>query len=94
MAAGLGALTCFESSPGVFRSFCGRCGSQLLYESDAEPATIYFPTACLASAPDVLPARHVSIEEKVDWLDVADALPKVVGKGEPGSATTPGDGGA
>ncbi len=87
VAAGRDGLTRFESSPGVYRSFCGRCGSQLLYEGNAEPETIYVPTACLTSAPDLLPTRHVSIEEKIDWLDVADALPKVRGKGE-GRATT------
>jgi hypothetical protein len=41
----------YESSPGVFRTFCGRCGSSLTYEYrdgerlDLSTATLYEPEA-------------------------------------------------
>src|SRR5262245_7186057 len=37
----------FESSPGVIRTFCGRCGTSLTYQRTAETDTIDVTTATL-----------------------------------------------
>src|SRR5215470_12750509 len=70
----------YESSPGVFRSFCSVCGSPLLYESQSEGEIIYIPTACFESSIGEEPVRHVSVEEKVPWLFIGDGLPQYHGK--------------
>lgn len=72
----------YQSSPNVSRSFCGNCGSPLFYKSTDEGQILYVPTSTLSNAPDVLPTRHVSYEEKVVWLDVDNHLPKYFGKSE------------
>jgi len=66
----------YESSPGIFRSFCFNCGTPLFYKAVEEPETMYVPTAALTTLPDYSPTRHVSFEEKVPWLDIKDTLPK------------------
>ena len=38
-----GAPTLYESSPGVRRGFCARCGSTLTYETDALPGEVHAP---------------------------------------------------
>ena len=70
----------FRSSQKVQRAFCGRCGSPLLYRGDGEDRT-YIAAGALEDLPDRLPTEHVSFEEKVAWLEVADRLPKFRAKG-------------
>ncbi len=89
VVSGEGLITRFESSRGTFRSFCSRCGTSLFSyyneQSDAFGAsagTIYVPAAVLTVPLDRLPSSHVSFEERVPWLDVADALPRFVGKSD------------
>lgn len=66
----------FESSPGIFRSFCPVCGSPLTYQSklrtheiDLYALTLDDPTAFAAD-------RHVMWNERLPWLHVADDLPR------------------
>jgi hypothetical protein len=80
LSKGVELIRRFESSPGVFRSFCSVCGSHLLYESESEGDIIYAPTACFDSLIAVEPSRHVSVEEKVPWLSIGDGLPQYHGK--------------
>ena len=44
-----GARTIFESSPGVFRGFCGECGSSLTFEGTNWPGEIHVYTSTLDS---------------------------------------------
>lgn len=66
----------FESSPGIFRSFCPVCGSPLTCQSkvrtqeiDLHALTLDDPTAFAAD-------RHVMWNERLPWLHVADDLPR------------------
>lgn len=69
-------LAVYESSPGVRRSFCGRCGTPMAYETDKLPHEIHFYAANLEHPEDFKPAFHVHYAEHLPWLEVADDLPR------------------
>ena len=66
----------YESSPGVRRLFCGRCGSPMAYDSDRFPEEIHFYAATLEDSSSFEPAFHVHCAEQVPWIELADDLPK------------------
>lgn len=70
-----GVLTVFESSAGVTRAFCGRCGSLLTYRNAAHPETIDVMTCSLDDPGSFPPTCHVWFRERISWIQVADGLP-------------------
>jgi hypothetical protein len=62
-----GAPEVFHSSPGIERSFCGRCGTSLTYQRTAEPKTIDVTTATLDSPDDFAPTREIWRSQKLAW---------------------------
>ncbi|MEE9297195.1 MAG: GFA family protein [Phycisphaerae bacterium] len=78
----------YESSPGVGRAFCGRCGTPLTWEGDGgELGPIIELHISTFDDPDVLtPSGHAFHPERIAWFDVADGLPRHDGftsEGEP-----------
>lgn len=74
----------YESSPGVRRLFCGRCGSPMAYESDRFPDEIHLYAASLDRPEDYVPQGHVYCAEQLPWFDVRDSLPRHPGGGSGG----------
>jgi hypothetical protein len=74
----------YNSSPGVRRKFCGRCGSPISYDSDRNPNQIDFFIGTL-NDPSVAPTFHVFAEEQLPWFEIADTLPRYARgqRGEP-----------
>lgn len=68
------ALQVFQSSPGVTRSFCGRCGSQMAYQADRYPGEMHFYAATLDDAAHFTPTAHVHTDEAVGWVTLGDGL--------------------
>ena len=66
----------FESSPGQFRVFCGRCGSPLFKENTHRPDQIRLRLGCLDSDLDQTPLFHVFVNEKPGWSEISDGLPQ------------------
>lgn len=66
----------WPSSPGVVRSFCGRCGSPLTYETDGRPGEIDITVGTLDRPEAMPPTLHVWTAERVPWLELADDLPR------------------
>ena len=66
----------YESSPGSYRQFCGKCGSPLFMTSNDEPEVVYATLASLRQSSDLKPTRHVSFEERDAWDPTSDLLPK------------------
>jgi hypothetical protein len=65
----------FESSPPVRRSFCGKCGTPLTYETTQYPTTIDI-TTCSLDDPDAFPPTHHSwLSHDVAWVQFGDGLP-------------------
>jgi hypothetical protein len=81
--AGEALLGRFESSPGQFRVFCGRCGSPLFKEDKNRPSQVRLRLGCLDSELDQIPLFHVFVSEKPSWSEITDALPQY--------ATRPGE---
>jgi hypothetical protein len=63
----------FESSPGVRRSFCGRCGSPLTYEGERWPGEVHVLVGSLDHPENYPPAGDACVEERVAWLHLARA---------------------
>jgi len=66
----------YESSPGVRRHFCPKCGSPVAYDADKYPDEIHFYVAALEDGSGLAPAFHVFAGEKVPWVTLGDHLPK------------------
>jgi len=66
----------YASSEGVRRGFCAACGSQLTYESARIPEEVHLYAAALADPSQLVPTRHVFVEEQLPWFEVADDLPR------------------
>lgn len=71
-----GTPTRFVSSPGVTRSFCGRCGSPMSFEGEKWPGEIHLYTGTLSDPAAFAPTEHVRVAEKLPWFEVADQLPR------------------
>lgn len=66
----------YESSPGVRRLFCGKCGTPMAYDSDRFTDEIHFYAASLEDSSGFKPGFHVHCAERVPWIELADDLPK------------------
>ena len=73
---GTALLVEYESSPGNFRVFCGRCGSPLFKRKDSQSQTIRVRLGCLDTEIDERPLAHVFVGEKPAWSEICDALPQ------------------
>ncbi len=71
----------YESSPGVGRAFCGKCGTPLTWEGDGgELGPILEFHISTFDNPDVLvPTAHAFDPERIPWFDIADNLPRYEG---------------
>lgn len=76
-------LQWFQSSPGAERGFCSRCGTTLFFRSVRWPGELHVTRASFTSAVDRAPQAHVYFDTRVDWIHIADDLPK---KDDPGPA--------
>lgn len=72
-----GSPTLYNSSGDVLRSFCGKCGTGLFYESDTIlPAKINVRTATFDQPEIVTPAAWVQLADAPEWLHHIHELPK------------------
>ena len=69
------AVTWFESSPGVRRGFCSRCGSNLFWDRASLPVvgvmagTVDEPSGLAMSS-------HMFVAYKGDYYEIVDGLPQ------------------
>ena len=71
-----GTLREHRSSEHVTRSFCGDCGTPLVYRSDRRPDVVDVPTATLDEPDAFAPEREIWTGEKLAWETLNDALPQ------------------
>ncbi len=64
----------FESSPGVWRSFCGRCGTPLTYRARRFPGEVHVLIGSLDEPDDFAPRAHVFYGEHISWFDTTDSM--------------------
>jgi len=73
----------YQSSPGVRRLFCGRCGSPMAFDADRYSDEIHLYAASLEDPARYQPQCHVHCAERLPWFDVKDDLPRYQGSGSP-----------
>jgi hypothetical protein len=61
----------FASSPGVLRTFCGRCGTSLTYQGERWPGEMHVLVATLDRPEAITPKREAFAEERLPWLHLA-----------------------
>ena len=71
----------YESSPGVRRSFCGKCGSPVSYEADQFPDEVHLYAAAMENPGEWAPRGHVFADEQLVWCEILDDLPRFRGSG-------------
>ena len=71
-----GEPTFYESSAGVNRYFCAKCGSPLAYISDKWPGEIHLHAGSLDDPQSIAPTGHVHVTEALPWAEVHDQLPR------------------
>jgi hypothetical protein len=64
----------FESSPGFFRCFCGRCGS--VVPGDPVDGRVFAPMGNFDDDPGVRPLAHIFVASNPSWYEITDALPR------------------
>jgi hypothetical protein len=63
----------YESSPGRVRSFCTRCGSQLIKTIDGRD-TLVLRIATLDDDPGLKPEEHIRASHQVPWLQTETGM--------------------
>jgi hypothetical protein len=62
----------FNSSPGVTRTFCARCGTPLTYEGARWPGEVHVLIGTMDRPQDFPPTRDAFADEKLPWVHLAD----------------------
>jgi hypothetical protein len=68
-----GEIARFNSSPGVWRGFCMRCGSTLTCEGDSSPGELHIHVGAFDRADQLAPLAEVYPEERLPWLHLGPA---------------------
>ena len=66
----------FESSPGVHRAFCSRCGSPVYSRWDAQPDMLRLRLGLVEGDPGRRALAHFWVGSKAPWFAISDALPQ------------------
>ena len=69
----------YESSPGIFRAFCGRCGSPIYSRRPAAPDVLRIRLGILDDDPGRRCLAHFHVGSKAPWFDITDDLPRFAG---------------
>ncbi len=76
VTSGADLLSEYESSPNRRKCFCSNCGSQLFIRRLDQPEFTVVTLGTVDGDPHARPERHVFVESKAAWYDLADALPQ------------------
>ena len=71
-----GIITICNTSAGVERGFCSRCGTSLTYVAEAGfPGQIGVLAPTLDNPEIASPGRHVMTDDQLPWVKLCDGLP-------------------
>ena len=78
ITSGADSLQAYESSRGVTRQFCSRCGSSLFWTDSTGPFSEWVSIALgtLDTTLRVRKQKHVCVGSKADWYDINDPHPQ------------------
>ena len=66
----------FDSSPGVFRAFCSRCGSPVYSRLESDPDNLRLRLGLLDGDPERRPLAHFHTGTQASWYTIEDDLPR------------------
>jgi hypothetical protein len=69
-------LAKYESSPGVGRYFCKKCGSPIYSRRDAMPELLRIRIGTLDTPLPGKPTVHIFVGSKAEWFDIHDDAAK------------------
>ncbi len=71
-----GQLSVYNSSAGVERGFCSKCGTSLTYVAEGRwPGEVSILAPTLDDPRMAVPTVHTSVEDKLPWIKLSDGLP-------------------
>ena len=74
----------YQSSPGVWRAFCARCGTPLTYRNAQRPGEIDVTIGSVDAPGQVVPVDHIWMQDAPAWDRPNDGLPQhAAGRGRP-----------
>jgi hypothetical protein len=71
-----GAPAIYDSSPGVERGFCARCGTSLTYRRANRPGFFDVTTASLDDPEAFPPTKEIWVSERLSWITAHPELPQ------------------
>ena len=71
-----GELSIHESSPGVERGFCGKCGTSISYTRANRPGFFDVTTASLDDPDTLPPSKEIWTSQRLSWAAANPALPQ------------------
>lgn len=72
-----GTPTRFESSPGVTRDFCGKCGTGLFYRNpELLPGIVDVQSATLDDIVSIAPEAEIMVRDRLPWMSKVGGLPQ------------------
>ncbi len=69
-------LRWFTQPQGSRRGFCGQCGSPMFFQAPAWPGELHIARALFNEALAQTPQVHACDDTRVDWVHLADDLPR------------------
>ncbi|WP_342361129.1 GFA family protein [Terrarubrum flagellatum] len=66
----------YNSSPGVTRSFCPRCGSPVSFTGERWPDEVHLFLPSFEEPNSLAPKGHVYCETQLSWIHLDDGLPR------------------
>jgi hypothetical protein len=72
----------YRSSNEAERSFCSRCGSNLMFQPDATPEEAWIAMGGFDSEFREGPGHHIFVDSKAPWFEISDDLPRYPGDGD------------
>lgn len=76
IVTGQEALVDYESSPGVYRIFCGVCASPICSKRDTMPESVRLRVGTLDTPVTEKPVMHIFVADKAEWYEICDDLPQ------------------
>ncbi|MGB1014589.1 MAG: GFA family protein [Nannocystaceae bacterium] len=77
IVAGNQQVRWYKSTPQSSRGFCSHCGTTLLFTSELCPGEVHVTRTSLEGELDRSPQLHCFFDQHVDWVTIADELPRV-----------------
>jgi hypothetical protein len=70
------SLRGYRNNAGVYRMFCGTCGSQLFGKRESAPETVRVRIGTLDTPVDAKVSAHIFVGSKAEWDEIHDDVPQ------------------